>query len=327
MNIDHDNFFISVIIPTFNRGYIIGKTLNSLISQNFPSDLYEIIVIDNNSTDDTERTVQKWITISNGLIKLYSEKNQGSHFARNGAVKHAKGNILYFTDDDIVADPDMLSKIIKGFALDYKVGTVSGCVKPLWETPPPEWVLKYCNNYLFSLFDMDKEQYLSDNDFGVYSCHQAVLKEAFIKAGGYNPDIINGEWVGDNETGLNIKLKSLGYKFAFIRSALVWHSIPYSRMTQSYLNKRLGNQGNVETITEYREFQYSNPVIGSKISENRRKLVKQIPKFLKDYIQNRDSWHLKRAYINYYLHRIKYLNRILHDDDFREMTLKDNWIS
>lgn len=288
--------------------------------------MYEIIVVDNNSTDDTRHIVQNWITISNGLIKLFSEGNQGSHFARNGAVKHAKGNILYFTDDDIIADPDMLSNIVVGFALDDNVGTVSGCVKPLWETPPPEWVLKYCNNYLLSLFDMDKEQYLSDSDFGLYSCHQAVLKEAFIKAGGYNPDIVNGEWVGDNETGLNIKLKSLGYKFAFIRSAVVWHRIPPSRMTQSYLNNRLGNQGNVDTVTEYREFHYSNAEIEYKIDETRRKLARQVLKFLKGIIQNKDSWHLKRAYINYYLHRKKYFTKILRENDFREMTLRDNWI-
>ena len=65
---------------------------------------------------------------------------------------------------------------------------------------------------------------------------------------GTNPENTAGEWVGDGETRLNIKIKNLGYKFAFNGKGIIYHIIPSERMKQSYLNGRLYNQGNCDSF-------------------------------------------------------------------------------
>jgi len=164
-------------------------------------------VVDNNSNDQTGELIKEWEKQTGGLVRYFFEPRQGSHFARNGVVKYAKGELLYFTDDDMIADSGMLTAFVRLFQNHPEVVSATGRVLPKWEKEPPGWIRKYCINGWLSLQDRPEELFISSEDFGVFSCHQAVRKNKFIQAGGYNPDIVNGEWLGDNETGLNIKLK------------------------------------------------------------------------------------------------------------------------
>ena len=72
-----------------------------------------------------------------------------------------------------------------------------------------------------------------------------------MKSGGYNPENTRGEWIGDGEAGLNRKLQELGYWSGYISSSITYHMIPTERMTQGYLNKRLANQGNCDSYSDY----------------------------------------------------------------------------
>jgi glucosyl-dolichyl phosphate glucuronosyltransferase len=319
--------FVSIIIPTYNRSKLIGITLDSLLKQSYPKELFEILVVDNNSTDNTSTVIDEWIIKSEGRIRYFVEPRQGSHFARNGVVQHARGDLLYFTDDDMIADSNLLSGLVSIFKENPNVGTATGRVIPKWEIEPPVWVKKYCTNGWLSLYDREEEIFISDDDFGVFSCHQAVRKEAFILAGGYNPDIVNGEWLGDNETGLNIKIKSLGYQFAFIRSSVTQHMIPPHRMTQLYLNKRFANQGNCDCYTDFRAYHYTDSQLIQQINKHRRQMMIKFFKFVYAYFIGMDKWHIHRAMINYYASRIKYDKRILKDNDWRKMVLVNDWIN
>ncbi|MEZ4822199.1 MAG: glycosyltransferase family A protein [Ignavibacteria bacterium] len=126
---------ISIIIPTFNRAKILDITLESCINQTYPKDLFEIIVVDNNSSDNTKQIVEKEFKIR-GSCNIYLKK-QGAHIARNTAAKLSESEVLYFTDDDMIADKDSLMNIVKPFDLDYNVAIVGGKVLPKWEFDPP----------------------------------------------------------------------------------------------------------------------------------------------------------------------------------------------
>ena len=317
---------LTVIIPTYNRAELLGETLATLVEQDFDKSQYEVLVVDNASTDATRQVVEQWEKKTNGLIRYLYELRPGSHYARNGAVKHAKGEILYFTDDDVLAQPDMLTEILKPFE-DKTVVTVTGAVRPKWLVEPPQWVKKYLSNYLLSLNEMEQKWIVSDDDQGIFSCHQAVRKDWFVRAGGYNPDIVNGEWVGDNETGLNIKLKNLGGRFAYNGAAIIYHQIPASRMTQEYLNRRKGNQGYSDAYTEYRKHHYTNEELKSQNKMFWRKAISRLFKAYKlRFLKHSDAWHLKRAEYEYFLNRIHYNEKLLNDPKWREMVLQDNWI-
>ena len=319
--------FVSIIIPTYNRANLIGITLESLLNQSYPKDRFEILVVDNNSTDNTATLVHDWELKSNGQIKYYFEPRQGSHFARNGAVQFAKGELLYFTDDDMIADKNLLVELVAIFQNNGSVGTATGRVLPKWEVEPPVWIKKYCTNGWLSLYDRDDDLFISNDDFGVFSCHQAVRKELFIQAGGYNPDIVDGEWLGDNETGLNIKIQALGYQFAFVRSSVTYHIIPSTRMTQSYLNKRFANQGNCDSYTEYRKFQFTKGQLEQQIRKHFITSGICFLKFLVMFLLNNGKWHINRAKVDYYIHRIQYNKKLIIDPQWVQMVLINDWIN
>ena len=106
--------FISIIIPTYNRANLLPLTLDSFLAQDYPRDRYEIIVADNNSTDTTREVAARYFGNSAVPVKYIFEERQGVHYARNSAAKQASGDILYFTDDDMVADPAMLPRFLVG---------------------------------------------------------------------------------------------------------------------------------------------------------------------------------------------------------------------
>ena len=317
---------VSVIIPSYNRSNLIEFTLKSLVEQDYPHNLFEIIVVDNASTDNTADVVKKWVARYPDLIRYEYEDRQGSHFARNGIIGKVKGDLLYFTDDDMIADKQMLSSLVKVMEEHPEVATATGRVLPRWEKEPPSWLKQYFINGWLSLYDRDDDLYMSDEDFGVFSCHQMVRKGLFIKAGGYNPDIVDGEWLGDNETGLNIKLKKSGGWFAFTHDAVTEHIIPPYRTTQAYFNKRFANQGNCDSYTEYRKCHCSDAELLHNISIYKKQILIKWVKCVTLWILQNPKWHIQRAWIEYYKNRIKYDQRIMTDVAWRELVLKDNWI-
>src|SRR3989344_8376979 len=164
---------VSVIIPTYNRSKTLKNTIKSLVSQSFDKEKYEILVVDNDSNDDTKEVVEKIIkeTDGNPLIKYIFEGNAGVHFARNRGAKEAKNEILYFTDDDMEADRNVLEELIKVFHTNDKIGTATGLVLPKFDVAPPAWVLKHCLNSILSVNveKKDSGMIVAKESFGVFN--------------------------------------------------------------------------------------------------------------------------------------------------------------
>lgn len=319
--------FVSIIIPTYNRSNLLAKTIESFLEIDYPKQLLEIIISDNNSSDDTREVVNSFLPNETVNVRYHFEKRQGVHFARNAAAKLAKGEILYFTDDDMIADRNMLIELIPSFGHDPKIGTATGRVLPKWEVSPAQWVLNLMSNHLLSLNDPPEEFVISNKDCMVFSCHQAIRKEAFFDAGGYNPENTKGLWMGDGETGLNIKLEKLGHKFAFNGKSVIHHSIPKQRMTFSYLVKRLLNQANCDSYTEYRK---SKPNAFRLILNSMERMGTALTRFLSFLIcllTMRDIWRIRIASVAYHAKRIVNDLSLAFSARRRRFTLKDDWLS
>lgn len=319
--------FVSVIVPTYNRGDMLDVTIGSFVNQNYSADSYEIVVVDNNSSDHTREIVKRWQERSRVPISYIFEARQGVHFARNTAFKHAVGEILYYTDDDMIAEADLLSEIVKPFFYDARIAVVTGRVLPKWQKEPPPWVLELCQNSLLSLQMRPEHFVISSQNVGVASCHQAIRREAFADAGGFNPENTAGEWVGDGETGLNLKMMELGYLFAFTNSAVIHHMIPPQRMTQEYLNSRLANQGNCDSYTDYRRHRYSRGQLLKRIALHMKALCGELLRCVVKRCLNKTYWRIHRASIDYRRNRIFYDWRLLTDEKWRRMVVKTNWLS
>lgn len=307
---------------------MLGITIDSFVAQNYPKDQYEIIISNNNSTDNTAEVINEYL-LKNSEVKIvpHFEKRQGVHYARNNAAKIAKGDILYFTDDDMIAEKDLLKEIERPFGFDNKIASVTGKVLPKWEIQPPKWILDYCNNFYLSLHDKKEDLIISQYDCGVISCHQALKRAVFFEAGGFNPENTAGEWIGDGETGLNIRIRDLGYKFAYIGNSVIYHMIPPTRMTQKYLNKRLANQGNCDSYTDYRMNVYKKCALLKKILYHIINFINNwIYVFLK-FVLFKQSWRINRGRVSYYFNRIIYDYRLIKDEQWRRFVLKNDWLN
>jgi glycosyltransferase involved in cell wall biosynthesis len=318
---------LSIIIPAYNRAETIETTLWSLIRQDFDPQRYEIIVVDNNSQDQTAAVVQEIQSQSPVAIRYLLETRQGVHYARNLGATHARGAILYYTDDDMVAEAGMLRELLNLFKLDPMVATATGRVLPKWECEPPAWVRKYCMNSLLSLQLRPEDLIIAAGDVGVYSCHQAIRKDVLLECGGFNPENTGGTWVGDGESGLNLKVGAHGYKFAYTAKAVTYHMIPPGRMTQQYLNRRMENQGYADAYTWFRAARPDNVRL---VRDQIRCLLKCGHENLSTasrFLLQRETWRLHRAQVSYHYGRFKYNGRLRRDAAWREFVLKDNWMS
>ena len=318
--------YVSIIIPTYNRARMLPITLDSFIAQEYPHDRFEIIVANNNSADETKQVLDGYCS-RHSQFKAILEPRQGVHYARNTAARMARGEILYFTDDDMIADRHLLSELMKVFDLDPRIATATGKIIGKFDVSPPEWVKRHLINYYLSLTELDRpEQVIVSPDDLVFSCHQAIRREPFFQCGGFNPENTAGVWIGDGETGLGIKLKHAGYKFAYTPKSVIYHMIPQSRTTLSYLIKRLGNQGNCDSYTEYRRHRSRKRVFKGLLQRNTVGFLRTLQDCAWNIRAKRESWHFLPARIAYLYRRNLYDLRILTDADFRKVVEIDDWL-
>ncbi|MFA6550014.1 MAG: glycosyltransferase [Candidatus Gracilibacteria bacterium] len=319
---------ISIIIPTFNRAEFIADTVLSFINQEYPKDKYEIIVIDNNSSDDTKTIIQTQFKNTEPKVKYLFEKRIGNHYARNSAAKTSQSEILYFADDDILADKLLLSEIIIPFIFDKNVATATGRILPKWSEEPPAWVKKYLHNKYLSILDPPESFFISRNINFLYSCHQAVRRDVFFTVGGFNPESFGTKYLGDGETGLNIKIKKLGYLFGYNGKSVSYHIMPKTRFTQKYLNRRLGNSGFSQAYTDFRKRNYAGTQIFLMIIKTTFiylpfVYIVNIINLIKYRDINISRFFVAHGY--YYKNNLKYCFWLLFDKTWRKYTLKSDW--
>lgn len=244
---------ITVIIPTWKGADRIAETITSLAQQDLPYDDYEVVVVDNAPvTDDTKALVDKLARVYADLeLRYVYEPRLGLHNARHAGAVNARGEILAFTDDDVICDKAWLRELLSCYESD-KVGCAGGKVLPRWEVPPPEWVLQYPG--ALALLDLGDEVLELKWPQTIYGLNFSIRKNLLLTLGGFNPESFGHIWLGDGETGLVRKVYEAGWKVVYNPKALVYHRIPANRLTLGYMKKRFANQGAADAYTRYHNF-------------------------------------------------------------------------
>lgn len=242
---------ISVIIPTYDNDKYLLQAIESLKEQSLSG--YEILVVDNACCDTTRILVKKSIKDISGsdfYIEYICEPNIGLHNARHAGARAARGDILLYIDDDIVADKNLLEEIFNSY-IDEDIGCVGGKILPKWEITPPQWIEMFPKWYL-SILDNGKEK---EEIQWIYGCNFSIKKELLLKLGGFNPDAFSDEkmwWMrGDGEAGLLMKVHKTGKKVIFNPGAITWHFIPKERLSIDYFKERAFKHGIEASFTKY----------------------------------------------------------------------------
>ena len=146
-------------------------------------------------------------------------------------------------------------------------------------------------------------------------------------AGGFNPDTNAERFTGDNETGLNIKIRKLGHRFAYVGGAVTHHMIPAARMTQRYLNSRLADQGFCDSYTDYRAIHPGAGRLARRIAAHVAFAGASALKAGARRIAGDSRWRIDWARIRYHRNRARYDSRLMRHEEWRAFALRDDWIT
>jgi glycosyltransferase involved in cell wall biosynthesis len=134
--------FVSIVLPTYKRARELPRAIASALDQTYPASRYEILVVDNNSPDDTAAVIGGMAREHPGRLRRILETRQGVSYARQAAIDQARGEIIAFFDDDVRVSRDWLATIAAALASHPEVQCVGGKVLPQWSVPPPAWLTR-----------------------------------------------------------------------------------------------------------------------------------------------------------------------------------------
>lgn len=225
---------ISVVVCTYNRPQLLKKCLQSLIKQSIDKNLYEVIVVNNNSTKDTLEVVSDFAK-NHPIIKIVTEKKLGHSYARNLGWKHAKGKYVAFIDDDAHADNDWMAEIIS-FTKKYPtVGVFGGPYKRYFLIPPPRW---FPDGYGTLNLGKKVKQIYPPKEW-LTGTNVIFKKILFEKFGGFNINFgLRGHTtIYGEETELMFKLYQLGEKIYYVPTIKVNHLVAQYKYNMWWLLK------------------------------------------------------------------------------------------
>jgi glucosyl-dolichyl phosphate glucuronosyltransferase len=238
---------MSIIVCTRNRAELLAQSLDALIHQEgVAADAYEVIVVDNGSTDDSRHIIQTAQRQSARVRYLY-EPRLGLSVARNAGTAQAWGDIVCFGDDDAVAAPDFVREVLSCFQ-DPQVTCVGGKIVAAWpDGGPPEWFAPRYGNVVGQTSFGETARWLRKYEFP-FGGNLSLKKEVLHRLGGFNENLgkkgENNVW--GEEMDLCHRMQRQGLRFLYNPRARVSHIVGWHRATKRYFIDTIFGKGVTE---------------------------------------------------------------------------------
>ena len=240
---------IDVAICTWNRSTLLAQTLERLCELSVPPGLtWQLIVIDNNSTDATPDVIKAFT----GRLPLRSafEPRPGQANARNRALAETSAEYLIWTDDDVLVDGGWLAAYARAFAAHPDAAFFGGPVEPWFEGEPPRWLRDHWEEVasVFAVRQLGDTAFALDAQRVPYGANFAV-KVAIQRSYPYDPSLglRPGSEVRGEETQNLRRLLTAGYTGWWVPDAKVQHFVPRQRQSLAYLRQFFVGQGEVQS--------------------------------------------------------------------------------
>jgi len=236
---------ISAVVCTYNRSDMLKGCLESLCQQTLSKNLYEIIVVDNNSTDNTPKVVEEF---SDQNVRYCIEMASGLSHARNRGFSEAKGKYVAYIDDDARAAADWLEI---GYTLfenaKPSLDCLGGVYHPFYTSAKPDW---FKDQYEVRGFG-DSPQYLQRTDY-LSGSNMIWPKDVLKMLGGFdtNTGVVGNRLRLGEETKALECLRSLksDARILFSPDLIIYHWVPDYKMTVRYRLKRKFAEGQYQTF-------------------------------------------------------------------------------
>ncbi len=228
---------ISIIIGVYNGAEMIGACLESLLNQNYPSHLYDIIVVENGSTDNTVDVVRRY------PVRLFQSPTRGLASARNYGLMRSDAEIIASTDADCIAHPDWLRELARPYA-DAEVGGVGGYIAA-YARDDRTTVELFLEEYAPLINFISGEHEFLPHLLGANASYRRHL---LLRIGGYNERLVTAE---DVDVSWRIQLET-GARLVYAATAIIYH---HHRTTEQGLKRLYQHYGFGEILldTLYRE--------------------------------------------------------------------------
>ena len=231
---------VTVILCTFNRCEGLASALQSIAASQMPASVsWEVLVVDNNSTDKTPEVVESVSRQHSGRFRYLFEPKSGKSYALNSGIANAAGKVLVFTDDDVTVTATWLQNLTAKLLSDDGLAGAGGRTLPAQKFNPPSWLSTDFSSWagiVFAYFDLGNNA--CELDRAPFGANMAFRKEMFGKYGGFRTDLgpgPNPDIPRPNEdTELGRRLLAAGERLRYEPSAIVYHVVPEARITQQY---------------------------------------------------------------------------------------------
>jgi glycosyltransferase involved in cell wall biosynthesis len=228
---------LSVVICTYNRGASLAETLASVNACELPPGCgVELLVVDNNSSDETADICAAFARVARMPFRRVVEGAQGLSFARNRGVKEAAGDVIIFTDDDVLVEPSWLARYALEFR-EHEVECAFGRIHAEWRGRRPEWFSNALRPAYAVLDYGDSRMTVTTAGHEFFGANFAVRKDLLADVGGFDTGLgrTKGKLHIGEETRVFCELLRRGSRIVYNPAIEVRHVIEESRKDKAYL--------------------------------------------------------------------------------------------
>ncbi len=241
---------ISAIICTHNRDEYLGAAIDTLLDQDF--DNYEVIVVDNASTDQTRAVVEA--RLSHPRLQYIYEATLGLSAARNAGAQAAQGEILAYLDDDAEASRGWLTALLEIYDQNPKVAIAGGRVTLIWPEnhTQPAWLSVNMTGNL-GAYDLGNEiTYITQPGLTPRGLNYSIKADFLEEIGGFDTKLgrVGKNLLSNEELYMTEKALKLDYQVAYLPHALVAHNVAPGRLAPTWFMRRSWWQGISECYRE-----------------------------------------------------------------------------
>jgi glycosyltransferase involved in cell wall biosynthesis len=252
---------ISAVISTYNRCEMLSVALDRLLNQQGAGASYEVIVVDNNSTDRTRQVVESLIALGHSNLHYLFEPEQGVSHARNAGIQRARAPIIAFADDDVVVAQDWIESIKREFDAHPMADCIGGKVLPEWKSEPPAWLTREHWSPL-ALQDYGDEPFYVNvqSPLCLVSANVSFRREVFSRIGPFAPELQRvKDGIGSMEDlELLTRFWRAGGKSLYVPSLIVTTEVPLARTTRNYHRRWHQGHGHFYAVMRSPEFERSS---------------------------------------------------------------------
>jgi glucosyl-dolichyl phosphate glucuronosyltransferase len=227
---------LDVVVPTYNRSQLLRRTIASLLKASVPAGLdVTILVVDNNSKDDTEAVVREVSAQSERPVVYVKETKQSSSHTRNAGISAGTGDIIGFIDDDEEIDGLWYEVVAREFG-DSSVDFIGGPYLPNWAAPAPDWLPPGYNAAIGVVLPKPRASFGLEFSGNLMGGNAVIRRKVFDQIGTYSTRLgRSGKGLLSEEDAEFLRrLRAAEVHGMYVPELLIYHHIPAERLTRKY---------------------------------------------------------------------------------------------